>query len=88
MSSEIKVYRTNAYFLKNRKKINFTFECRATKIEDVVEKVYNEIGSRHRVKRSEIFISKSDGIQEIKQEDASIGLFDDVDAPDFRLIIN
>ncbi|MHA2030675.1 MAG: 50S ribosomal protein L18Ae [Candidatus Kariarchaeaceae archaeon] len=88
MSSKVKVYRTNAYFVKNKKKINFTFECRGTKIEDVLERVYNEIGSRHRVKRSEIFISKSNGIQEIKQEDASIQLFDDVDKPDFRLIIN
>lgn len=88
MSPELKIYRTSAYFTKGKKKIRFTFECRAYKIEDVVERVYNEIGSRHNVKRSEIFISKADGIKEIKQEEASITLFADVDKPDFKIKIN
>ena len=88
MSSQVKVYKTTAYFVKNKRKINFTFECRASKVEDVLERVYNEIGSKHRVKRSEIFISKSDGIKEIPQEEASIALFDDLDQPDFRISID
>ena len=87
MSSEIKIFRTNAYFVKNKKKITFSFECRAHKIEDALERVYNEIGSRHRVKRSEIFVQKTGGIEEITQEQASITLFDDVDQPDFRIKI-
>ena len=88
MSSELKIYRTTAYFTKGKKKIKFTIECRAHKIEDVVERVYNEIGSRHNVKRAEIFISKKDGIKEIKQEEASIQLFNDVDLPDFKIKID
>ena len=88
MSSKLKIYRISAYFTKGKKKIKFTFESRAHKTEDVVERVYNEIGSRHNVKRTEIFISKTDGIKEIKQEEASITLFDDVDKPDFKIKIN
>lgn len=88
MSSELKVYRTKAYFVKNKKKIKFSFECRAFKIEDALERIYNEIGSRHRVARSEIFISKKDGIVEIPLEDASIQLFADVDKPDFKIELN
>ena len=88
MSSELKLYRTNAYFVKNKKKIKFSFECRALKIEDVLERVYNEIGSRHNVARTEIFISKKDGIQEIKMDEANSSLFADIDQPDFKLYLN
>ncbi len=85
MSSELKIYRTNAYFVKNKKKIKFTFECRALSIDNALERVYNEIGSRHNAARSEIFIAKKDGIQEIKIDDALHSLFADVDQPDFKI---
>ena len=46
----------------------FIREIRALKPEDAVEKVYAELGSRHRVKRYHIRISK---IEEIKPEEAT-----------------
>ena len=88
MSLELKIYKTDAYFVKNKRKIRFTFECRAHKIEDVLERVYNEVGSRHRVKRTEIFISKADGIKEISPEDSAITLWADLDQPDFKLKVD
>lgn len=46
----------------------FIREIRALKPEDAAEKVYAELGSRHRVKRYHIRISK---IEEIKPEEAT-----------------
>lgn len=46
----------------------FVKEIRALKPEDAAEKVYAELGSRHRVKRYHIRISK---IEEIKPKEAT-----------------
>jgi large subunit ribosomal protein LX len=43
--------------------IPFTIELKATKPEEVVEKVYADIGSRHKARRFEIKISKIEEIQ-------------------------
>ncbi|ADT84065.1 50S ribosomal protein L18Ae [Thermococcus barophilus] len=64
---EVKVYRVKGIFERNGKKQKFTKEYRAVKPEDVVELVYSEIGSKHRVKRTKIWIEK---IEEIKPEEA------------------
>ncbi|MCA6214716.1 MAG: large subunit ribosomal protein [Thermococcaceae archaeon] len=64
---EVKVFRVNGIFEKNGKKFKFTKEYRALKPEDVKELVLSEIGSKHRVKRSKIYIQ---GIEEIKPEEA------------------
>ncbi len=64
---EVKVYRVRGIFERGGKKQKFTKEYRAVKPEDVVELVYSEIGSKHRVKRTKIWI---EAIEEIKPEEA------------------
>ncbi len=82
---EYKIYRATGYFFKNKRKIPLHVECRASNVEDVLEKVYSEIGSRHRVKREEIFVAKKGGIVEIPPEEASKLVFSDVEEDDFKI---
>ena len=63
MTEQVKIFRAKGHFIKNRKKIALSAELRAIKIEHALEKLYSEIGSRHRVKRSEIFIPKKETLQ-------------------------
>lgn len=63
----IKTFRIKGWFRNNSKKQRFTKEFRAYKEEDVIERVYSDIGSRHRVKRNLINIEK---IEDIKPEEA------------------
>ncbi len=83
--TEYKIYRVSGYFIKNKRKIPINVECKASKIEDALERVYSEIGSRHRVKRTEIFIPKKGGLKEIKLEDAKKTLFKDVEKDNFKI---
>ncbi|NJE04909.1 50S ribosomal protein L18a [Thermococcus sp. M36] len=64
---EVKVFRVKGVFERLGKKQPFTKEYRALKEEHVVELVYSEIGSKHRVPRSKIEI---ESIEEIKPEEA------------------
>ena len=64
---EVKVYRVKGVFEREGKRQKFTKEYRAVKQEDVVELVYSEIGSKHRVKRTKIWI---ESIEEINPEEA------------------
>ena len=88
MTNENKIYRVKAHFRKPqlKKNINFVMDVRASKIEDVLEKVYSEIGSRHNVKREEIFIPKDGGITEIDISEARTPMFAQIDEQDFKLI--
>ena len=88
MANENKIYRVKAHFRKPqlKKNINFTMDVRASKIEDVLEKIYSEIGSRHKVKREEIFIPKDGGITEIEISEARTPMFAHIDKEDFKLI--
>ncbi|MHA2253807.1 MAG: 50S ribosomal protein L18Ae [Candidatus Kariarchaeaceae archaeon] len=81
---EIKLYQITGYFVKNRKKIPLHVECRASKIEDALERVFSEIGSRHRVKREEIFVTKDTGIIEIER--SSKPIFNELDKEDFKIL--
>ena len=85
MSNTLKIYRTKAFFTKGKKKIPFTFECKAHSEEDALERIFNEIGSRHSVKRENIFIPKDGGISEISLEEAKSSLFSDILEPDFEI---
>ncbi len=67
MRMEVKVYRVKGVFQKGTHKESFTKEYRALKREDVEELVYSEIGSKHRVPRTKVWI---ESIEEIKPEEA------------------
>jgi len=71
--SEVKVFRVVGKIAKPNYQTDFRKEIRALKPEEAVEKVYMEIGSKHRAKRSQIKVLK---VEEIG--------FDDVSDPTIR----
>jgi large subunit ribosomal protein LX len=64
--SEVKVFRVTGKITKPNLKTSFQKEVRALKPEDAQEKIFTELGSRHRVKRFHIKILN---IQEIPPEE-------------------
>jgi large subunit ribosomal protein LX len=71
--SEVKVFRVVGKIAKPNYQTDFRKEIRSLKPEEAVEKVYMEIGSKHRAKRSQIKVLK---VEEIG--------FDDVSDPTIR----
>jgi large subunit ribosomal protein LX len=66
MMNEVKVFRVIGKIRKPNFQTDFRKEVRALKPEDAVEKVYMLLGSKHRVKRFQVKISK---VEEIALED-------------------
>ena len=64
--SEVKVFRVTGKIRKPNYQTEFKKEVRALKPEDAVEKVYMELGSKHKVKRFQMKISK---VEEIGPEE-------------------
>jgi len=64
--SEVKVFRVIGEIRKPNFQTEFRKEVRALKPEDAVEKVYMELGSKHRVKRYQMTISK---VEELSPEE-------------------
>lgn len=65
--SEVKTFRITGEIRKPDWQASFKKEVRAMKSEDALEKVYKELGSKHRAKRFQI---KMSSIEEIKPEEA------------------
>ena len=59
---EVKVFRVIGEIRKPNFQTDFRKEVRALKPEDAVEKIYMELGSKHRVKRFQIKIVKVEEI--------------------------
>jgi large subunit ribosomal protein LX len=64
--SEVKVFRVVGEIRKPNFQTDFRKEVRALNPEDAVEKVYMELGSKHRVKRFQMSISK---VEELSPEE-------------------
>ncbi len=64
--SEIKNYRVIGKMLIGGEWQKFTFEARGLSKKHVIERVYSELGSRHKLKRSHIKIER---IEEIPPEE-------------------
>ena len=64
--SEVKVFRVIGKIRKPNFQTEFRKEVRALKPENAVEKVYMLLGSKHRIKRYQMRISK---VEEISPED-------------------
>lgn len=60
--SEVKIFRVTGEINKPNFKTNFKKEIRALKKEDAVDRVYKEIGSKHKAKRFQIKILKVENI--------------------------
>ena len=69
--SEIKVFRIYGYMLIGHDSVpewrKFVKEIRALKLEHALEKLYSELGSKHKVKRAHIKILK---VEEISPDQA------------------
>jgi large subunit ribosomal protein LX len=80
MSREVKVYRITGFMLIGQDKypqwVKFVKEIRALKPEHAIEKLYSELGSKHKVKRANIKIVD---IVEIKPEEAEDRLVRDLE---------
>lgn len=63
--SEVKIFRITGEIRKPEWKSSFRKDLRAVKQEDAIDKVYKELGSKHRVKRFQIKITS---IEEITPE--------------------
>ena len=67
--SEVKVFRVIGKIRKPNFQTEFRKEVRALKPEDAVEKVYMLLGSKHRVKRFQMTISKVEELAPSEVED-------------------
>ena len=56
--SEVKKFRINGEIKKGKTKIPFSVEFNAMKEEHALQRLYSEMGSRHRARRFEIKITK------------------------------
>jgi large subunit ribosomal protein LX len=54
---EVKTFKITGYLKKGGKKISFTKDVKGLKVSDVLEKIYSEIGSRHKAKRFDIKVT-------------------------------
>ncbi|MEM1525529.1 MAG: 50S ribosomal protein L18Ae [Ignisphaera sp.] len=76
MSKEIKIYRITGFMLIGYDRypqwIRFTKEIRALKLEHALEKLYSELGSKHKLKRANIKIVDVTEITPEEAEDKSI----------------
>jgi len=61
--SKVKVFRVTGEIVKPNLRTTFKKEVRALKPENAKEKVYMELGSKHRAKRFQIKISKIEEVQ-------------------------
>jgi len=66
--SEIKIFRVTGKITKPNWQTNFQKEIRALKQEEALDRLYKEIGSKHRAKRFQIKILK---VEEIKPEEVT-----------------
>ena len=62
--NSVKTFHIRGQFKKRKDKISFGKYVRALNVEDALEMVYSNLGSKHRVKRNMIFINPKD-IKEI-----------------------
>lgn len=61
----VKTFKISGMIKKKPISLTFEKEIKAIKLEDALEKIYSEFGSRHKAKRYEIKIIK---VEELKQE--------------------
>jgi len=71
--AEVKTFRITGEVKKPRTMIPFALELRATKEQEAIERVYAEIGSRHKARRLEIKLEKIEELKTSKMETKESG---------------
>jgi large subunit ribosomal protein LX len=56
--SEVKKFKITGEIKKGQSRIPFSVEFNALKEEDAIQRLYSEMGSRHRARRFEVKIAK------------------------------
>ncbi len=69
---EVKVFRVTGEIRKPNYQTDFRKEVRAVKPEEAMEKIYTEIGSKHRAKRFQIKIIKVEEVALEEIEDFTV----------------
>jgi len=67
--SEVKVYKVTGRITKPNFRTNFQKDVRALKPEEAIERIYKDLGSKHRVKRFHIIIEE---VKEVTPEESEI----------------
>lgn len=71
----VKTYRIKGWFKHDRGRQKFTKEMRSISKEDMIERLYSIIGSKHGVKRNLIHISEIEEIEPEEAEDPRVRTF-------------
>jgi large subunit ribosomal protein LX len=71
--AEVKTFRITGEVKKPRTMIPFALELRATKEQEAIERVYAEMGSRHKARRLEIKLEKIEELKTSKMETKESG---------------
>ncbi len=69
--TEAKDFRVSGLVNKPTTKIPFAIKLRALKPEDAIEKIYTDLGSRHKARRFEIKIAKVEELKPGKEAEAA-----------------
>ncbi len=65
--SQVKTFEVTGYLKKSGRKIAFTKNLKALKESDALEKIYSEIGSRHKAKRFDVRVTNVKEIEQAKE---------------------
>ena len=65
--SQVKTFRVTGYIKKSGRRISFTRDLKALKESDALEKIYSEIGSRHKARRFDIKVTEVKETKEPKE---------------------
>ena len=68
--SEVKTFRITGEVKKPHTTIPFALDLRATKEQDAVERVYTDMGSRHKARRLEIKVKRVEELKTSETETA------------------
>ncbi len=71
-SIKVRVFRVTGQIIKPNLQTGFSKEIRAVKTEEAVERIYKELGSKHRAKRFQIKIHKIEEISPDEIRDTTI----------------
>jgi large subunit ribosomal protein LX len=65
--SQVKTFEITGYIKKSGRKITFAKNLKALKKSDALEKIYSEIGSRHKAKRFDVKVTNVKEMEQAKE---------------------
>ena len=71
--TEVKIFRITGQVKKARVTIPFAVEIRAMKDRDAIERLYTDLGSRHKARRAEVKLKKIEELKSKSTETAESG---------------